>query len=474
MNEATLEIYFAEPSYLIKHLETIENVSPAETQSILEFMSENNPPPQILSIDGDTAIIRIEGLLVKSGVSFISRFRGLIETSYDDIIKSVEEISADENIKFVRLIMNTPGGETSGVDEAFQALKALSASRHITAENHGVVASAGYYLAVAANKIISTSPSNSFGSIGTIAVGRDATKLENEIGIKTVRIISRQSPRKAGIHSKAGRDDIQDRMDALTRVFIQRVSEGRNVSQETVEKDFGRGGMFVAQDPDDKHPDALSTGMIDSVISDISLSDSSESNIISTGGDENTSEAETDTPEITSATPDGPDKTIKGRSVQTAQKPAKAVIKDQEGIMETLTLSQFFDTHSSAKAEYDAALVKAKADGVEEASKAFQEKVTAVAPFIGSDKYPKGVTAHAMSVLAGKMKLDVFTGAIMSYDMQAESKAGGDAETETGDLKETAAAGGGANELSASGELKDNSNFEAEIKREKSRLGQGE
>ena len=266
MNESPKEIYFAEPSYLVNHLEKIENLSPEQTQSIFDFMETNTSAPKILSIEGDTAIIRIEGLLVKGGISFISRFFGLVETSYDDIIESIETISGDESIKLVRLIMDTPGGDTIGVDETYQAIKALSKKVHIQAENHGHIASAGYYLAVAANKIISTAPSNSVGSIGTVAIARDRTKLENEIGIKTVRIISRQSPRKAGIHSKAGLDDIQNRMDALTRVFIKRVSEGRNVSQETVEKDFGRGGMFVSQDPDDSHPDALSTGMIDSVI----------------------------------------------------------------------------------------------------------------------------------------------------------------------------------------------------------------
>ena len=135
------------------------------------------------------------------------------------------------------------------------------------------------------------------------------------------------------------------------------------------------------------------------------------------------------------------------------------------------TLSKFFDAHPSAKAEHDTALAQAKADGVTEATEEFQAKVKAVTPFIGSKKYPAGVTTHAMTVLSGEMKLEAFSGAIMAYDMQTESKASDDAETETDKLKETAKSGTGG-ELSETGETESNAAFDAEIAREKKLSGQ--
>jgi hypothetical protein len=99
----------------------------------------------------------------------------------------------------------------------------------------------------------------------------DYTQYDAEKGIKDIGIVSKNAPLKNPDTATAeGFKAYQERLDAIERVFIGRVSEGRGVSVETVEKDFGRGAVLVAQDPDPEQTSALSVGMIDKVIGAIS------------------------------------------------------------------------------------------------------------------------------------------------------------------------------------------------------------
>ena len=85
--------------------------------------------------------------------------------------------------------------------------------------------------------------------------------------VKEIVITSSNAPNKnPDPESKVGVKVIQDRVDALERIFYQRISEGRGVSTEDIKENFGRGGLLVSFDPDPNKPDAVSVKMIDSVI----------------------------------------------------------------------------------------------------------------------------------------------------------------------------------------------------------------
>ena len=437
MNESSQEIYLADPGFLIPYLEKIENISSEEIKSISEIFGADTDRPPILSIEGETAVIRIEGPLSRSGPSLIDRFFGFGGTSYTDIIKATQQIMATENAKETILLMNTPGGETSGVDEAYQAIKLLSSEMKVQAQNHGQIASAGYYLAVAATEIVSTAPMNTTGSIGTIAIGRDRTKFEEEIGIITVRIISDQSPDKGGIHTADGLKEIQSRVNAMTRIFIKRVSEGRNVSEKIVEKDFGRGGMLVAQDPDEEQPDAIRVGMIDGIIHGFADVE--------------------DTDEIESRTD-----TL--NPVSTGQ-------PTTEGHMDTL--QELLAANPAVRVEYEETLKKARAEGATTADEAHQAKVKALKPYIGNTAYPEKIGQFAMGVLTGETDLQSFRGAVMVFDMNKEEDAQSEAEGETGKLKETAPGSAAQTDLKETGEIDSDAAFAQAVELDKKRRGLG-
>lgn len=249
---------------LINYQEKIENATIEEIKAA-ESLYGNSPLPEILTINGSKAQIKIHGPLSQKGPSRIARFFGFGGTGYLQIIEAIDHISENESIEKIELLMNTPGGEVLGVDKVFQAVKDLSEKKEVMAINQGMIASAGYWIASATGKIISESPVNLTGSIGVIITAVDTKKLEERFGVRVVTVVSRNAPNKnPDVSKKSGIAEIQRVADSLERVFIQRISEGRNLPIEHIEKFYGRGGLLVSLDPDGT--DAIDVKMIDEVI----------------------------------------------------------------------------------------------------------------------------------------------------------------------------------------------------------------
>lgn len=259
-------IWACELEYLRNYCDRVLMADPETEQSAIAFFMENPQERQILAVDGDTATIEIRGTLTNKP-SFVGRFLGFVTTSYTDLQAAIEAIQADDSVKNVRLVVDSPGGNLTGLDETWMALRELAKSRAVVAENHGLMASAAYWLATAADRIVATSPAAETGSIGVYMLATDYSKMDAARGIKDIRIVSKNAPLKNPDPATAeGLKAYQARLDAIERVFISRVAEGRGISTEKVEKDFGRGAVLIASDPDASKPSALSVGMIDGVV----------------------------------------------------------------------------------------------------------------------------------------------------------------------------------------------------------------
>jgi ClpP class serine protease len=346
----------------------------------------------ILSIDGDTATIEIKGILDNRPLSFCERLFRIQKTSYNEIIAAVEEIKADDSIKNVNLLFDTPGGMVKGVDEAYQALFSLRGNhRKVTATSKGEILSAGYWLASAANEIIASSPADMIGSIGVVVVTFDESKADEDWGIRKITIKSKHAENKnPDPATKEGKSIIQGELDALERIFHQRISEGRGISNETIIKNFGNGGIFVAEDP--TAPDALSRGMIDKVISKIQSNPKNKHK------------------EIFS------DDNIRSESM-TYQEIMAAVSLDEE-----------------LKKEISGKL----AEQFEAGKKSNEALVKKVSPYLSVDsKYPTSVKALALKVLSGESEYAALEGAVTIWDAHLEELKSKNAALETSASGET-------------------------------------
>lgn len=168
-------------------------------------------------------------------------------TSYEIIRADFQAALDDPKVKGIMLNIDSPGGEASGTGELAAAVAAARGKKPITAYVGGMGASAGYWLASAADRVV-VDPQAILGSIGVQwAMKGDAP--ENDKSAKTYNFISSQSPLKnASPETEAGAKQLQSAVDAMAAVFYEAVAMNRGVDIETALNNFGKGGIFVGKD----------------------------------------------------------------------------------------------------------------------------------------------------------------------------------------------------------------------------------
>lgn len=185
-------------------------------------------------------------------------FMGEAVTEYGFILAALAEAEARDDVSSIALEVDSPGGYVFGVDQVAQAI--ASVSKPVTAYVGDMAASAAYWLSSQADRIIATSPVSRVGSIGVAREEYDdRAQLERE-GIAHRVYTSTDAPdKRVDTATDEGRAKVVAELDAVHEIFVRRVSEGRHVSADTVNKSFGRGGVFTAEK-------ALAVGMIDEVL----------------------------------------------------------------------------------------------------------------------------------------------------------------------------------------------------------------
>lgn len=182
---------------------------------------------------------------------------GLAETEYGYIQAALIAAEDDPRVREIALNVDSPGGYISGLDETAQLLGAVS--KPTIAYVGNMAASAAYWLASQADRIVALSPASEIGSIGVAMEEYDDDQALAEAGIAHRVYTSTDAPdKRPDTKTEEGRAKVVAELDALHGVFVRRVAEGRGVSQEKVAADFGRGGILIAEQ-------AMAVGMIDEV-----------------------------------------------------------------------------------------------------------------------------------------------------------------------------------------------------------------
>lgn len=197
-----------------------------------------------VEIRGGVAILPVNGPLFRRA-SFFNRISGATDYSMlaEDFARAVE----DTKVSAIVLAIDSPGGDAMGVSEFADHIFDARGSKPIIAYVDGSAASAAYWIASAADEII-TSDTGLLGSIGTVMQVTDSRERDAKAGVRTHEIVSSQSPdKRVDVTTDAGRAKYQALVDSLASVFIDKVARNRGVDSETVMKEFGKGGVFVGQ-----------------------------------------------------------------------------------------------------------------------------------------------------------------------------------------------------------------------------------
>ncbi|SCY44820.1 S49 family peptidase [Desulfoluna spongiiphila] len=198
------------------------------------------------TLRGNVAIVAISGTIARYD-SFYNYITG--GTATEDLAVDIPAADQNPDVKAIILDVGSHGGEATGINEMAEIIRNLKTP--VVAYVGGMAASAAYWLASAADEIVVDATAE-LGSIGAVFGYRKGKE-------QTIEIVSTVSPKKRlDPESKEGREEILTRADALADIFISQVAKYRGVTAEKVKKDFGQGGMLIAQA-------AIDAGMADRI-----------------------------------------------------------------------------------------------------------------------------------------------------------------------------------------------------------------
>ncbi|GEM_PF-2147713 len=206
--------------------------------------------------DSGVIVIRVVGPLTKYGWwslgSSLIRLQALVRMA-----------RLDDRVTGVLLIMDTPGGSVAGTADLAAEIALLAKVKHVWVFGQDFLASAGVWIASQADKIFLNS-SCIFGSIGTIVMVYDSSKLMEDEGWKTIPIVSPGAELKA-----AGREGVpfdenaqaewQSLVDNLNGQFVAGVAAGRNMRTKEIMQ-LATGQVWVGKA-------AVATGLVDGIAS---------------------------------------------------------------------------------------------------------------------------------------------------------------------------------------------------------------
>lgn len=208
-------------------------------------------------IDNGVAVIDVSGVLTKSLSFFSFLFGG---SSMSEIADTFRGAMADRDVKSILLRIDSPGGTVDGTQELSNAIHAGKNSKPIIAFSDGMMASAAYWIASAADAIFISGDTVEVGSIGVVATHIDMSKQDEMFGEKVTEITAGKYKRIASSHaalSDDGKQYIQAQVDHIYSVFIADVARNRNISNEEALA-MADGKIFMGEN-------AVKAGLVDGV-----------------------------------------------------------------------------------------------------------------------------------------------------------------------------------------------------------------
>jgi signal peptide peptidase SppA len=181
-------------------------------------------------------------------------------TSTEQLAPQFRDLLADDTVGTIVLVFDTPGGSVYGVDELATEIRAARGRKPIVAIISSLCASAGYWLAAQADRIVCTSGGD-VGSIGIITAHEDVSAMQDKLGVKTTLITAGRFKGEGSPFEPLTADaraNLQRRVDECYDRFVGAVAAGRGVREDAVRTGFGEGRLVSARD-------ALAAGMVDAI-----------------------------------------------------------------------------------------------------------------------------------------------------------------------------------------------------------------
>lgn len=205
-------------------------------------------------LQGNVAVIPIRGPIQKFASSMSD------STSSVGARRALRAAVRDPDVASIMLVVDSPGGTVAGtMDLAVEVSKARE-KKPVYAFLEDLTASAAYWVASQADRIIANSPTALVGSIGTFAVLQDTSEMASKLGVK-VHVVRAGDYKGAGSPGTEITDEhlveTQRIVNSLNDRFLEGVASGRGMDLARV-KTLADGRIHPA-------PEAKSLGLVDAI-----------------------------------------------------------------------------------------------------------------------------------------------------------------------------------------------------------------
>lgn len=231
-------------------LDTIRAIAQREGEGVEALEAKLGRPLQntrAATLRGSVAIVPVTGPIFRYANLF-TMISGA--TSLDALAKDFTAALEDTAVTSIVLDINSPGGQVTGIADFAAMIRA--SSKPVIAFVDGLAASAAYWIASAAGKVVmgKSAMAGHVGAVLTLDIRKDPNKVD---------IVSSQSPNKRpDVTTDAGRAQMQAMVDAQAQVFIEDVAAYRGLTPEAVMADWGGGAVHIASQ-------AVALGLADQV-----------------------------------------------------------------------------------------------------------------------------------------------------------------------------------------------------------------
>ena len=204
---------------------------------------------------GKVAVIPIHGTLVRR-TSGIEAESGL--ASYTGIAAQLDAALASPEIAAILLDIDSPGGESAGVFDLADRIRAASEVKPVWAVANDMAFSAAYALASAATRVF-VARTGGVGSIGVIAMHVDQSVKDAQDGVRYTAVFAGERKNDLNPHEPISNEAhvvLKAEVDRIYDLFVETVARHRGLDADTVRAT--EAGLFFG-------PDAVATGLADAV-----------------------------------------------------------------------------------------------------------------------------------------------------------------------------------------------------------------
>ena len=155
----------------------------------------------------------------------------------NDILEQLNNLDADEKVKGLITVINSPGGTYVGSKEIHESIKNLSKKIPTVAYMREMATSGGYLVSLSSDRIFGNEATIT-GSIGVILQTANISQLLDKLGINPVIIKSgdlKAVPNPAEEIDAEKLNYLKDIIQKMQKEFLNLVKKNRDISNSTIE-----------------------------------------------------------------------------------------------------------------------------------------------------------------------------------------------------------------------------------------------